>query len=268
MSLSRDQQRIVKMDVAIMELRYLYERELQHEIMVDKHQLLMSRGIKYRIDKLVSARAQLQSSMKSRMTKSNTYAVELAQRKEAVDNAQKQVDEIISKLASKLHELQQMEAVGVKPTEAQVYEYKYLIRDLPKARMTLVNKERALTNWLVDGQIHALRMSKDKLPKQYNPEEDAVAFYGPAPDDEIAQAALAHSSFDITQVPDYNKKPENSATLELLEQFENTKKEIEQPKALDSKDGLISKIEPTTQELELRELQKMHGTKYEIPVIE
>lgn len=262
MSLTRDQQRIIKMDTEIMELRMLYEREIQHEIMTEKHTLLLSRGIKNRIDKLVRARSVLNNAAKERTSKGASFAIEMAQRREAVENAKKDYDYTVNSLAAKIDELKQLVALKIEPSEELNYQVKYLTREIPKSATVLRNKERALQNWVINGEVHALRNSKDKLPKNYSPVEDADRIYGQLPDNIVTRTVLGvlDGTYEAPEKDLY--KLNTKVDISMFTRPEELAV-LEQNKAVEK---FIP--DPDVEAEEIRQLEEMHETKYQPPMID
>lgn len=269
MSLSRDQQRILQMDQEIRVLQRLYEEELQHEVVVNKRTLLLSRSYKLRLDKLQRARNALNIGLDTRLTKNASYAMELAQRKEAVANAEQQCKDIQNQINALVEQAAQLTALNMPMPDALDYNLKYLVRDMPKARTALRNRQQALDNHIINGKMKAAQASKNKLPKNYNAEEDADAFelpefYGSHHNDEIintAKAVIAGTYQPKVDLNLLNTKVDLSMFTrpEELAVFEQNKSEV-------NLDADIN--EPTVEELEERQLKEMHETKYQPPMID
>lgn len=255
MALSRDQQRLIKMDVEILELRYLYEREVMKEIELNKHNLLLSRGFKHRLDKTVKARAILANSMKDRMSSKASFAITYAERKLAMDEAQMQVDQIMKTLANKFQDIKTASALKF-DTSLMQYELKVLTKDLNGARTVLRNKERALVNWEASGELHARMQSHDKIPKDYEVEKDVDAIYGSMPNNEIMNLIKMRAEGIDLSAP----KAVNTTTLDMLMR-------PEEKAAMDALDSIPISLEDNIVELsveeqEIREMEKMHSTQY------
>lgn len=267
MAITRDQQRIIKMDTEIMELRMLYEREVQHEIMTEKHTLLLSRGIKNRIDKLTRARNLLNNAAKERVSKGASFAIEMVQRKEAVANAQADYDYTVSSLAAKLEELKQLSLLNIEPSEELDYQVKYLTREIPKSATVLRNKERALQNWVINGEVHALRKSRDKLPRGYSPEEDADKIHGQLPDNIVTQTVLGVINGTYKAPEEELYKLNTKVDLSMFTRPEELE-QLKQNEQIAEQDSDSNAKEPTVEELEIRQLKEMHETQYQPPVID
>src|ERR1700684_3796797 len=83
----RDLQRLIKIDEEIFKLNLDYERMKQHEILAGKTHLLLSRGIKYRIDCSMRARKILAKAMATAPSMRTVHKHELAERKRRLDDA-------------------------------------------------------------------------------------------------------------------------------------------------------------------------------------
>lgn len=211
MGLTREQKRLVAMDAQILELKYLYEREVQREIVLDKHTLLLSRGFKYRIEKLERARRILAASMETRFSKEATYQVELAIRKNNLLEEEEELERLrkeITRLATEM---------VTNPTEQLIYEFKELTREIPRQNMRIRNKKRALNNWLL---ADSCRISNEstRVSKAYNAEKDADKIHGALGNNDIVATAIAHreevAKYEnpLEADPRWETKPSNKET--------------------------------------------------------
>ena len=75
-----DRVKLMRMDEDILNLEYLYTRELMREQELNKKNLLMSRGFKYRLDNLKRARNKLKQAISHAPTKRMNYAATLAEK--------------------------------------------------------------------------------------------------------------------------------------------------------------------------------------------
>lgn len=283
MALTRDQQRLVNMDTYIQELNYLYERELQHELDVNKRNLLLSKGIKYRLEKARRARKLLNDSISNKLTRKNTFAIELAQRKLDVEEAEIELATLSRDMVTKLGELMALKALNIDCSGIEC-EYNQLIREIPRQKTRIRNKERALQNWLLGGEKHAIKYSGNRLPRDYEPEKDIDALFDLLPVDPIRDQVLA---FDIRNSPNFHEKPVTNITIDMItrraedveeKQEQLPKKEVimycipqndahteECIKGTNRCDGTKP---PTPEQIEERTLAEMHSAKYPIIMID
>ena len=215
MSVSRDEQRLIAMDVEIRNMRYLFEREYAEEQAAGKKNLLLSRGIKYRINNMVRARNALARSMSNTLASRETYSLELAKRKEAV----REEERILKALLQRTTEA--ANAMLVINTEEAKNAYKWLSNEVPIQKSRVASKERALTNWLLRGQEKTLMMSRNKLPRLYRAVKDADAIYGNLPGvdttdldkakeflvSETEQVMPSEPNFRLDLMPNFHEKP-------------------------------------------------------------
>lgn len=208
MATTRDQQRLMKIDGEIMELKYLYEREVAEEIRTDKSMFLCSRGIRHRLDKMIKARNLLCANMKGAMNSSHTFTLELAVRKEAVRETEDDLARLhveINDAATLLATLK-LGGTDSKHADNAAFHYKSLCRELPVAERRVRDKERAVNNWLERGKDKCQKMSDAKLGKFYDVQKDVDALYGHLPENDVKDVLEA-----INSRPKYNT--ENPETV-------------------------------------------------------
>lgn len=218
----------MKMDGEILELKYLYERELKEEIMQEKSMFLCSRGIKHRLDKVIKARNLLCANMKNAMNSTHTFTLELAMRKDAVRKAEealKYLHKDINDAATLLATLQ-LGGSDSALAENASFHYKRLCRELPIAERRIRDKERAVNNWLERGKEKCQKMSNDKLGKFYDVQKDVDALYGQLPASDTKDALEA---INANNVPKWQKEIAEKA-IEL----ENNPGSYVEPEAIDT----------------------------------
>jgi hypothetical protein len=88
----KDTTRLLRLDERIVDLEYLYQRELMREQELNKRTLLMSRGFKYRIENLRKAREKLRKSMSRAPSQEMRSMMILAEKKHALEEAQKELE--------------------------------------------------------------------------------------------------------------------------------------------------------------------------------
>lgn len=156
------------MDAEILDLRYLYEREKMREIDLGKTTLLMSRAFRNRIDVLVRARNRLAEVVKTKPTQKRTYQIVLNQKKDDLDDAVlnlEQIDRELKNIAT---------AMLVAPTDEQLqYRFKELSHNLTAQKRRVSAKERAYVDWCKKSEFVPNAITRLKMPADYNPETDA-----------------------------------------------------------------------------------------------
>lgn len=224
MALTRDQQRLFKIDAEIIDLRYLYEREKMREIEIGKSTLLMSRVFRNRLDAAVRVRTKLAKAMKDNPTQRKTYEIELQRRLEARETA---YDEM-NRLSGQLREL--TNTLTMLPNDAYTLsEFNRLAHEVPIQKRRIAACERSYNSWAGKTAPKATMPQLDnKLPKNYDVQEDITKLYGTMPmDQEIVDAINKNKTPEdiLGSNPNWSKKIENNASSDLLAQFADSEQE-------------------------------------------
>jgi hypothetical protein len=138
--------RLAKLDGQILDLQYLYQRELDREATLPSKTLLASKGFKYRLDNLYKQRDTLRAFTRNAPSLAQTYAEELSRRNTAVDIAETAYKIAEKKYISKIEEIT---LSGLTPDNE--LDLKILRRDMGAARSLFRTKERSVSNWLAKG---------------------------------------------------------------------------------------------------------------------
>jgi hypothetical protein len=212
MSVSRDMQRLMQLDAKILDLEYLYTRELMREQELGKTTLLMSRVFKNRIVLIQRARTKLAQAMQNNPNRRKTYQMELTIRKDELDEAREELDKLEKQIGAL--GLQG----GLSGSEYEASEMRRLSREIPVQKRRIASKLRAYENWAKKDSMVPVRQTRSRIPKGYDAEEDAKAIHGDMPyDPEILKGInKTLTPKDILGKNPNWDKPENNATLDLL----------------------------------------------------
>lgn len=159
-----DAKRLARIDGEILDLEYLYTREIMREQEIGKKNLLVSNGYKYRLENLKRARARLREQIVQAPTKKMNYAILLAERKEKLSEAETEL-EYMNKQYTEL-----MTKVLVTRDDALAQDALSLAEEIKKQRMRVVAFDRAVTQFIERSFIKTQRTPRKEL--EYNPEED------------------------------------------------------------------------------------------------
>jgi len=138
--------RLAKLDGQILDLQYLYQRELDREATLPSKTLLASKGFKYRLDNLYKQRDTLRAFTRNAPSLAQTYAEELSRRNTELDLAEAAYKASEKRYTNKLNEIIMQ---GI--TLDNELELKCLHRDMGAARSLFRTKERSVNNWIVKG---------------------------------------------------------------------------------------------------------------------
>jgi len=158
--------RLARIDEQIIDIQYLYQRELDREaeLQPERRLLLASRGFKYRLDKLYSQRAALRSTMCNAPTKAMNFANEMSKRETALENAEMHLAYANQMFKNKLAHIA---VVGM--TIDSELELKGLRREIGAARSLVSSKQRAVNNWqdkaAYSESANVRRFAPDYMPK-------------------------------------------------------------------------------------------------------
>lgn len=212
-----DQKRLIKLDEQIIDLEYLFTRELMREEELNKHTLLLSRGLKHRIDKLRSARAMLRKKISKAPTYSASYHAVLAERKEEL----RVHEDELSRLKKDYETA--MARMLFDKSEENATEVIELSRAIKSQKTRTLNKERAVQNWM--RRITVVKIPESREMRTTNIEQDLKRLgYNPEPI-KVEQFAINVTPKQQTPEdilgsnPNWNLCPAvNSASLELITQ--------------------------------------------------
>jgi hypothetical protein len=220
---SYNKQKLMRMDEQILNLEYLYERELLREKELSKHTLLLSRGFRFRLENLYKARQVFVKATGSKVTNEMNYAMTLAERQEAYDDA---CDEL-----EHLRESHEKAAALVLIQKSDVASNNYLDlgREIIKQEARVRNKRRALDNWI--NKQGMLATQEKKLARSFDAEEEATAInerseYMEQQNNTSKEDPKEKYNKYITNLQ-HQDKVENNATLDLLMRPEETEEVVE-----------------------------------------
>jgi hypothetical protein len=200
---SYNKQKLMRIDEQILNLEYLYERELLRECELNKHTLLLSKGFRYRLDNLYKARQMLVKNMGVSATREMNYKMTLAERQTSYDDAIAELDRL------KTQQINATAEMLFHQTDYYKQQYTEINKEIIKQEARIRNKKRALDNWV--DKAGNVQTTERKLPVQMDAEEIANT---------IIKANEAYQKHvDVLKI---NEKPENNATLDLLMNPANT----------------------------------------------
>lgn len=207
---SINRQKLMRIDEQILNLEYLYQRELLREAELGKRNLLLSKGFKYRLDSLYKARTTLIKATGMNASKELNYTLVLAERKAAVDEAEQELEVL---------KQQQVNAGAnalLHRSEYYVNEMKDLNKEIIRQEARIRNKKRALNNWI--DKAGNVTTNERKISANYNAEEIAV-------DVNSAAEKFEQHMHSLHVADKFAIKPENNATIDLLTRPEEKKNE-------------------------------------------
>jgi hypothetical protein len=194
-----DAQRLARIDEEILDLEYLYTRELMREKELNKRNLLASNGFKYRIENLRRARAKFRLAMKQAPTKRMNYATTLAEKKNKLIEAEEEL-EYMNKQYKDL-----MVKVLLTRDDTLAHEAMDLASELKSQRMRVISHDRAVKQFIERGFLVQERELRARVVSTYKPEKDKSLFKDP----EESEVRTVESF--LNKKGDWDKKPENNA---------------------------------------------------------
>lgn len=244
----RDVARFIKIDAEMIEVEYEYNKALEYEQETGKKTLLRSKTLKYKYSQLQRMRANLERSVSGRISRTQTYSAMLEDRKIAVLEAQAEVDYIENNIA----QLGARALVMPKNLEIQL-EFGVQRAALRSAKIILGNKERAVMNWLRKSEQSLPIPRIDRMKSNYGKWKEELK--------EKVKAQDNRDDIDFTlRVEPVEINPNvTNVPFDLL---------ASSPKYDVIDEIPDSAIEPTVEELETRQLEEMHETKYQPPMID
>jgi len=212
---------LARIDAEIMELRSLLEYQLQKEASEGKRTLLVSKGIRYRIKNLETKRGALQRRYRSAPSMQMTYAVELANR----ENALRVEEEELARVKQSLDDLLLRQTIQSLNEDVNLTsEIRAISKDIEGQRTRVRNKERALVNWIAKEDLITKAACKEQ--------EREFVFTAQGIKDTVKQLeheCLSDSNISleeklntssISRDPRWNGAVVNNANINLLSQFE------------------------------------------------
>ena len=200
-------QKLMRIDEELMDLEYLYTRELMREKEINKTTFLASRGFKYRIDNLRAVRARLRSIMVQAPTKKMNFIKTLADKRALVVEAEEEL-KVLQKQYAEL-----MTRVLVTRDDSLAQQAIDLAYEIKVQQRRIKVKENAVDRCLergaaLDQKVHTRESIK------YNPERDKSLKHVESPEN-ISQPMASDMVVEIlSKQPNWNlssKPPENNA---------------------------------------------------------
>lgn len=250
---ARDRAKLLKIDTELLDLEYEIDTAREIEAATGKTTLLVSKTLQYKYDRLLKMRSNLERSVSNRLSRQETYSITLTDRKRACEIAAKEVTDILTQLTN-------LTANAAFTNDVAKYQSTAsdLRMALRSAKTILVNKERALDNWLAKSEID-LPAKRDYVPRgdDYQPKADARVLAAMR-ENELAKPE-AQPRFDITQTEDFYKSPITAIPYDLL---------ASSPKPVEDGDTITFIPDPDVEAEEIRQLEEMHETKYQPSMID
>lgn len=217
--ISKEQARLMKLDAEILDLRYLYERERMREIDMGKRTLLLSHAFKNRLDAAIRARNRFAGAMKIKLTQRTSFAIVSVQKKEEYENAVKELEILNSNMRNI--------AAGLlinpgNPDEE--FKFKEICHEISIQKRRVVMRERSYMNWLKKDQY--LPIHKYKIPEV---EEENIDTEKELVENELLTENHNYASQKTVEDilgndPNWTRKAENNATIDLLTRPEEREK--------------------------------------------
>jgi hypothetical protein len=159
--------RLARIDEQLLELEYLYTRELMREKELNKKNLLTSNGFKYRIDNLRRARQKLKQAMVQAPTKRMNYSYILASKKNKVIEAEAELEYIEGKYVEVMAKLM------INKDDNTAQEALDLAAEIKVQQRRIKKYEDAVTRFIEHGSLLQERKVHSREALNYNPEKDA-----------------------------------------------------------------------------------------------
>jgi hypothetical protein len=189
----RDMQRLTKIDEEIHSLQISYERQRQHEILAGTTHLLLSRGIKYRLDRTIKARKLLAKAVAGNPSRKTVFYAELQERKLRLDAAIAELPELL--------QLQEGAAANLvlDKSPANIVAFKDAEFEVRRQKARITAYERSYTTYSKRGDNIPEKQTRSVLPKEYKASKDVYAIYGQLPiDSTIANAVTQPTRIEDT----------------------------------------------------------------------
>jgi len=210
--------KIAELDAQILTSRLLLEYQLDKEEREGKHTLLVSRGMKYRIENLERKRNALQRIVQSAPSRNMTYKMELAQRERNLEIEQKRLAELQEELAARLASVPALGSLVDVSRMVETVSMKLLLSEIKGQKQRVRNKERALANWAEKESVLVVNTGegrgRPRSQKEYREEkkeipEESVQFYMDIKPKKRVEDILGSS-------PNWNMKVETPSFVDLL----------------------------------------------------
>lgn len=138
-------------------MRIAYERERQHELLINKHTLLLSRGIKYKLDACMKARTSLARLVKNAPTARKTHLEELSNRKLKVEDAVEELKELEKHLYGCAADV-----IRQNDQENQL-RYKEAEYEVRRQKIRIAAFERSVISYAKRGEVIPQRMTRARV---------------------------------------------------------------------------------------------------------
>ena len=146
-----DKSRLARIDEQIIDVQYLYQRELDREaeLQPERRHLLASRGFKYRLDGLYSQRALLRKTTASAPTKAMNYYAELSRRKTVYEDTLAAYEDAKKVYMDKIANIA---IIGLNLDNE--LDLKCMRREIGAMKSLVSSKNRAVNNWIAKGMSY------------------------------------------------------------------------------------------------------------------
>src|SRR5271156_27888 len=166
---------IAELDGKILELGLLLQYQLDKEAREGKYTLLISRGMRYNLEKLEKRRSALREKLRSAPNKQMTYKTELAKREQELVAARKELADSQDILGSKIAYKSTLTGmVSIEMVLADISD-RELLSDIRSQKTRVRNKERALANWIAKEKDVTSNVSRPRSQAAYREEKKLMS---------------------------------------------------------------------------------------------
>lgn len=205
----------------IEEVEYLYNRETMRERELNKHTLLLSRGYKYRLDKLYAARSALRKLVGRAPTKEMNFARILREREIALEDAKEDLQKLTLEHTSK-----GVEMLLHNQDPHKLLDFTLLSKEIITQKNRVRGRQRSLDSWIATGASTKPRNYRDAK----TPEADAKFINRFGAKDSDSTNRIGMSINDTALARDINWTPVTDAmtsAIDMLNAGPATKPEID-----------------------------------------
>lgn len=250
----RDVIKLLSIDEKLLELEVEIETTLVDEAARNKGTLLLSKGLKYKYDKLQKMRTNLVRNASTRMSRAQTYSLILEQRKREVIKAENEVKAI--ELA-----IVQIGALAITTKTALTEDFGIFTAELKRTKNYLMHKNRALDNWLAKSESDVVIPRTNTIAHSATMLSEYGRFKEKLKEDVAKRDYMDNIEFSLRTTEDVQKEITSFKYPTTSVSFEPHPSELQQEQDLNV-------VELTPEQIDERTLAEMRSVKYSIPVID
>lgn len=243
----RDVVKLLSIDEKLLELETEIEAALVDEADRNKSTLLLSKGLKYKYDKLQKMRTNLVKNASTRMSRAQTYSLILEERKREVVKAENEVKAI--ELA-----IVQVGALAITTKTALIEDFGIFTAGLKRAKNYLMHKNRALENWLAKSESDVIIPRTNTIARSTTMLSEYGKFKEKLKEDVAKRDYMDNIEFSLRTTEDVQKEIASFKYPVTSVAFEP------------HPDDNINQATP--EQIEERTLAEMHSTKYPVVMID